>query len=258
MKKEKVLIFVLTHRDEWKYGYPKGYHTLWLGMKSHTIDRSYPWRDDNLPSGSLCDQNYLYSEYSGFYFLWKSLQAEDSNAIIVIDHYDWFFSKKRVFRFMLTQTDVRRLMKKNEVYFPTPTDIASNFNGMDVYALNRTALAANIDLLEPAIAKLYPEALTALREVYASHSLCSGNMMICRKSFFDGYAGFYFAIIDEIKDRIDLTGIKDRRIFGFMGEILINVFANYKKAQLACLPASSCLPIRQQISSKWREVRKKD
>jgi len=251
------MVFALTHREEWKHGYPRGYQTLWMGSKSHTIDRTYPWRDDNLSTGALTDENFLYSEYSGLYFLWKYLQNEDPQTIIVIDHYDWFFSKKRIFRFMLNEKDIRALVRKHPLYFPVPTDIAKNFGGMNVYELNKTALLQNIDLIAPAVQKLYPDAAEALQRVYTSHEMCSGNMMICRKPFFDEYMSFFFSLVNEMKDHVDLSGLKDRRVFGFMGEILINVFAIYKGIEPAPLAASSCLPIHEQIVFKIKELRAK-
>ena len=138
-KKEKVMVFALTHREEWKHGYPRGYQTLWMGSKSHTIDRTYPWRDDNLSTGALTDENFLYSEYSGLYFLWKYLQNEDPQTIIVIDHYDWFFSKKRIFRFMIKNGNHSQL----GFYFGAPSCVPATafetsgavLDGADVEAL---------------------------------------------------------------------------------------------------------------------------
>ena len=55
-------------------------------------------------------------------------------------------------------------------------------------------------------------------------------MMICRKPLFDQYCSWLFPLLFELEGQIDTQGIEDayqRRLFGFLGERLLNVWVEH-------------------------------
>ena len=59
-------------------------------------------------------------------------------------------------------------------------------------------------------------------------------MMICKKKKFDEYCHWLFDILFEVEKRTDITNytVAEARIYGYLSEILLNVWVDYKRLKV--------------------------
>ncbi|MCX6353097.1 MAG: DUF4422 domain-containing protein, partial [Bacteroidetes bacterium] len=82
------------------------------------------------------------------------------------------------------------------------------------------------NLMEDALAKLHPEYMDAFHEFGSGLSMSLYNMLIASYDFWDGYLGWVFSILFEVQKHYTIpTDANQRRVFGFLSERLLNVYA---------------------------------
>jgi hypothetical protein len=93
----------------------------------------------------------------------------------------------------------------------------------------------DLNLLESIINKKHPEFLEAFHEVLKGKRLYANNMFILKDEHFQEFMNWWFDVLFEFERRVDLskyTGYQ-QRIFGFIGERLLNVW--FRKKKLNCI-----------------------
>ena len=80
------------------------------------------------------------------------------------------------------------------------------------------------------IAERYPEYHETFSQLVHEKHTYFGNMLICRKELYDAYCTWLFDILFELQRRIKVEEEDSyhRRIFGFISEFLLYVFATVK------------------------------
>ncbi|MCP9319774.1 DUF4422 domain-containing protein [Acetobacter persici] len=86
--------------------------------------------------------------------------------------------------------------------------------------------AHDLALTRSVIADLYPDDLPAFDTVMAADEGYFTNVFVFRRDLFDTYCAWLFAILSEVERKADLTNYsaQARRIYGYLGERLFNVF----------------------------------
>ena len=64
------------------------------------------------------------------------------------------------------------------------------------------------------------------------------NMFIMKKELFDEFCSWLFSILFELENRLDITDYSayDARVFGFVGERLLDVWINTNKVNYKDIP----------------------
>jgi hypothetical protein len=79
----------------------------------------------------------------------------------------------------------------------------------------------------------YPEYLESYDFIMNGKILSAFNMFITREAIFKEYSEWLFNILFEVEKRIIISEDSyQRRVFGFMGERLLNVFVFHKKLKI--------------------------
>ncbi len=222
----RIRIIVATHK---KYKMPedKMYLPVFVGSAVSKEDLPYQ-RDDEGENISV--MNKYYCELTGVYWAYKNLKDAD---FIGLNHY------RRYFRYhgeLLKETDAARLLKKSPVivtkkrhyYIET---VYSQF----VHAHGKEGM----DTLREVFKDNYPEDLALFDRCMNRRSLHLYNMFIMRKDIFEDYCSFLFDLLKKTEERL---GDADR-MYGFLGERLLDVYLTKKHLSYQELPVLHTEPI---------------
>ena len=216
---------------------------------------------DDINQNISC-KNLYYSELTGIYWIWKNTQHE----ITGICHYRRFFTAKqepflyrikrwtylsrglyrkhfgliyasnvKLFRKMiLTESEMRKLLEQHDAILPIPIKLKKNVENH--YSLCHNA--SDLITLRQIINEKQPDYITAFDQTLLSNKLYANNMFILRKELFEEFMTWWFDVLFEFEQRIDLqtkTG-HQQRILGFIAERLLNVWFAHKKLNVVELP----------------------
>ena len=198
-----------------------------------------------LPKGYLMDnkkdnisyKNNSYCELTAIYWIWKNI-TED---IVGICHY------RRYFDFRTKPFVKKEAVVVSEEWFRMhskslllnvdtfnfdvvlPMSIPFRMNILERHALNLNFM--DMAVMEKVVLKLYPEYRKSLEYVfYHSSDVPQRNMFLMKKEYFDRYCEFLFNILFEVEKYVKLSPYAYyRRVFGFMGEMLLPLFCYHNK-----------------------------
>ncbi|MBN1469910.1 MAG: DUF4422 domain-containing protein [Fusobacteriaceae bacterium] len=250
-------IFIATHK---KFDVPKSkYHVpLHVGREGKE-DLGY-LGDNTGDNISLKNPNYC--ELTGLYWIWKNVIDIEYVGIChyrryfgiptilsSIVYYLSLFFKKIEGKFRLKKVWKERVKKISGVNkLNKEINLLENYfeNNLKSYDLiltkefkmNQTTkklwenalVPEEIDVLRVVILEKYPKYIEEFDKFLSKKKLSPCNMFISRKSFYDNYCEWLFDILFEVEKRIKISeDIYKARVFGFMGEYLLNVYINYHK-----------------------------
>ncbi len=226
-----VVILVCTHTDSF-YLRSDLYQPIHVGRALHP-ELNFDFIGDDT-GDNISRKNGSYCELTAHYWAWKNLDAD----YIGLCHYRRYFDFKAKPGLVNNDMEdvgydeikarcedvdpVALLGDGTEVILGRPSylphDVATNYIMSHV--------PEDFYLLCRIILKLYPEYEQTLRKHYfCSNKWMAYNMMFCRKELFDKYAEWMFSILAEVeKYRRPCDYSYQKRIYGFMGEILTPLF----------------------------------
>lgn len=229
----------------------KGYYNLQLGAVNSEKIIS-PIRDNI--GENISEKNSIYCELTGLYWIWKNID----DKIVGLTHYRRFFYKNPLIfnkKKILSEKDVINILDKYDIIVPQ----AGHLFASSIYKQYKKA--HDIDDLEKCgkiIKEKYPEYYETFTNVMKSNCYHPYNMFICKKKIINNYCEWLFTIFNELEKEIDISK-KDkynRRVFGFLGERLFNVWIinnNYKLKE--CPVYNIELPLwKQEIISIIKKI----
>lgn len=230
---KQICIMVAAHKD---YEFPQDSAYLPIHVGKTISDKELPFTADD--SGeNISELNKSYCELTGLYWLWKNKKAD----IYGLAHYRRYFrpfhqgihiAKQEIIgpkeiEQLLSQYSIV-LAKRRNYWIETVKQHYANAHH-----------ASDLAALEQVITQLYPEYLPSFNKVMDRRTLSLYNMFAMRAEHFDAYCSWLFAILFEVQKQVPYTeyGPYQGRVFGFMGERLLNVWAshNFKQRQIKYL-----------------------
>jgi Domain of unknown function (DUF4422) len=203
--------------------------------------------------------NPYYSELTGIYWVWKNTWQD----ITGVCHYRRYFTaqpepffyklkrfgyypiglyKKRygliytknTGRFssrIINEQELKRLLDFNDVILP----VARKLKYTVETHYRRYHDINDLNLVKALIAEKYPDFQDSFKKVLEGKKLYANNIFILKNDLFQEFMNWWFDILFEYQQRIDLTsktGYQKRNI-GFIAERLLNVW--FMKKQLKCV-----------------------
>ena len=179
-------------------------------------------RDDT--GDNISSRNPGYCELTGLYWAWKNLPDADA---IGLCHYRRFFKG--------TPQKINALLERTGCILPKPR----NYFIETTYSQYAHAHhATDLDTARVIIAERHPECLAAFDETMKSRKGHRFNMLIMTRPLLDRYCAWLFDILFELEKRLDISAYSanDRRVFGFVGERLLDVWIRANNIPYAELP----------------------
>lgn len=224
------VILVVTHKACWMPDLP-GYRPIQVGPG--TTIRSDWLRDDT--GEQISEKNPTFCELTGLYWAWKNMDAE----IVGLCHYRRYLGSRRrkgdKKNRLLTEDEIRALLAEHDAILPVKRHYWIETRESQYAHAHH---AEDLRCVEGILRERYPEYLPAWEKMLASRSGHICNMFIMRKKTADEYCRWLFDILFEAEKRLDISGYsgKDRRVFGYLGERLLDVWADTNRLQYAEVP----------------------
>lgn len=214
-----MVVMVAAHKPYWM---PQDavYHPVLVGACGKTAPVGW-LRDDT--GDNISGHNQTFCELTGHYWMWKNVNAD----IYGLCHYRRYFSRafpsgKKRSR-ILSGNQLYRRMQDCDVLLPKKRHywIETNYTQY-VHAHHEEDLRATREILS----EKYPDYLSAWDLVMQRRSGHRFNMFLMRREVFMDYSRWLFEILFELEHRLDISkySFYDRRVFGFIGERLLDVW----------------------------------
>lgn len=211
----KTKIYVMTHK---KFNVPiedtGTYVPLQVGS---ALNEDLGYLRDDL-GDNISDLNPFFGELTGYYWIWKNVNDID---IVGVCHYRRYFGINNKY---ITKNECERILRNNDIIC---SNIVKTEGKTYKEHFEESHNIKDLLLVGDAIRELYPDDLVEFDNSLSASDFTYGNLCIMRKKTFDDYCEWMFSIFTWMMDKLDLSGYDayHKRVFGFLSENLIRVFA---------------------------------
>lgn len=226
----KNLIFIVMHKD---YDVPTTdpYVSISVGPNKDKFKTVY--RDDT--QQNIANKNSMFCELTAQYWVWKNKAKEFDN--IGLCHYRRYFAKSSLQRnVLLTDKKITKYLQKYDILLPEPwywkTTVAEK------YYKEGEGKKKDLDTTRVAVEKIYPEYLDSFDYILSQNHASYCNMLVTSSKLFEDYNKWLFNILDYVEKNTDISSYTntEKRIFGYLSEILLNVWVYYNHFDIKYLP----------------------
>ncbi|MBQ3704987.1 MAG: DUF4422 domain-containing protein [Clostridia bacterium] len=203
-----------------------------IGEDGRPLDLGFR-RDDS--GENISEKNPYYCELTGLYWAWKNLPKEA--GAVGLAHYRRHFLRKggRDREDILGEREAEAYLRQADALLPRPRNywIETNYSQ---YAHAHHGI--DLDETRQILAEKYPEYLPVYDAYMRRTRGHRFNMFIMRRDLMEAYCRWLFDILLELEGRLDISGYNsyDRRVFGFVAELLLDVWLEKNEVRTMDLP----------------------
>lgn len=216
------------------------YMPIQVGKVLSTVNLNIPGDDTG---ENISRKNSNYCELTALFWAWKNLEKKDYIGLChyrrYFDFTPWRFREKYVMRAEQLGKgqqlpDLKKMFKKYDIILPVPMVFRKNLR--EHYELCH--IGKDMEELRKVIGELTPDYLNAFDAVMDKNNKLSGyNMFLTGWKNFDSYCEWLFPVLFELEKRIDIPNDPyQARIFGFLGERLLNVYCYRHRLRIKYYP----------------------
>ncbi len=214
----EIRVIVAAHKPYWMPDDP-----MYLPLQVGAAGRA-PFLDARDDTGNhISGKNATFCELTGLYWAWKNLDAD----ALGLAHYRRHFLYQHRLRpdrsMILTGKEAAECLARADIWLPKKRHywIETNYSQ---YA--HAHHAKDLDMVRALIAARHPGDLAAYDRVMQKTSGHRFNMMLMKRPLADRYCEWLFDLLFALEERLDISGYSDndRRVFGFVGERLLDVW----------------------------------
>lgn len=218
--KQHIIIGVIAHKS-----FPMPKDPIYVPIEVGAINRKehfYSNRDDL--GIQISAKNPYFCELTGFYYAYKNLDCD----ILGFVHYRRLFMKDGLFvkknlKNVLTGEAIDKKLQNHDFILPKKRHyvIESNYHHY-THAHKKDALIKTGEIIKRKYPDYYPFFVKHMKNTSGHYF----NMFIAKKEIADRYLDWLFDILFELEKEIDINTYQgyDKRVFGFIGERLLDVF----------------------------------
>lgn len=224
MKKSNMSIYVITHKP-YDVLDNEIYVPLQVGAELNK-DKNLGFLKDST-GDNISIKNKSFCELTGAYWIWKNSKAKITGLVHYRRYfYNNMFTNKS--KYVLTAEDINKTLQKYDCIVCKKSKIP--FGTVEKYYAKHH-YSKDYDILRKIIKEKYPEYLDSFNKVSKSNYYYNLNMLITRKELFDKYCDWLFDILFEVEKQTDTSEYSDydKRIYGFLSEILLRVWLEKNK-----------------------------
>ncbi len=234
----KTVIVVAAHKE---YRMPAD--PLYLPVQAgRALHAPLPYTGDD--SGeNISGKNPNYCELTCLYWAWKNLDAE----AVGLCHYRRYFAGRPFgerWSRILTAAQAERLLEKAPAVLPRKRNYYIE-TGYSQYA--HAHHVEDLIITRAILEEKWPEYVPAFDRTLSRTTGHRFNMLLMRRELLDRYCSWLFAVLAELESRLDISAYSDndKRVFGFVGERLLDVWVEMEK-----IPYCEC-PVIHMESQHW-------
>ena len=172
---------------------------------------------------NISEKNREYCELTALYWAWKNLDAD----ILGLCHYRRYFESAEKRGTFLQPDEAEHLLGYYDVLLPSERNYIFETNYTQYCNAHHNA---DLDITSEIIAEKYPEYKPAFDKRMAMTRGHRFNMFVMRKELSDEYCEWLFDMLSELEKRLNISEYteKDRRVFGYVAERLLDVWIDAK------------------------------
>lgn len=221
MEKKKISIYVVTHKNINHKIKLKNYYYIGVGSNKDINADVF----DNDGEDNISNKNNNYCELTAQYWIWKN----DNSDIVGLCHYRRFFYNSYLsffYNLYLKSNKIEKILNNYDIIVPKKFCVKNEKINTIYEQYCDQHYKKDIDNVREIIKSKYYNYLKAFDTLMNSSDLRLFNMVITSKKIFDEYSEFLFGVLFELEKITDLSEYNNyqKRIYGFLGERLINVF----------------------------------
>lgn len=240
---EECQIYVVAHK---KFHCPEG--KLYLPIQvGNGQDLPYKCLRDNVGE-NISEKNGTYCELTALYWIWKNVTHI---KYVGICHYRRYFSTSVLSnspKFFLKEKEILRILSDYDIILPKKINVRENIRTF--YYKYGKGREKDLFTLDRIIKNNFSDYYNTYKNVMSQKSGYYCNMMIISKERYDDYCRWLFQILFELERKINLTGYskEEKRVFGYISEILLNVWVNENQLKIKEYPiANTELNLKKRI-----------
>ena len=227
-------IIIATHKE-----YPMPDDSMYLPVHAGKAisNKTLPYQGDDTGE-HISGKNPHYCELTALYWAWKNI---DSDYIGLV-HYRRHFTLhnpllfiKNKFPYVLKHQECEKLLSQYDILLPRPRNyfIETNYSHY-IHAHP----AESMDMTRDIINTLYPEYIPAFDTVMKRTKAHMFNMFLMKKNIFSSYCEWLFSVLSALETKLDIFSYDayNQRIFGFVSELLLDVYIEKNHLPYAELP----------------------
>ncbi len=200
---------------------------------------------------NISEKNYCYCELTALFEGWKNSKA----LIKGLCHYRRFLSDldkpsinplvavddRNVHLYCVQGEAIEKYLQEYDILLPMPY---GPYPEKEYDDLKKYVYEKDIQTMISVINNEFPEYAEALKLVLNSKNITHYNMFIARSEIYDAYCEWLFAVLESVESKCDIQSYdtQHKRIYGYMGEVLLNVYVqkhNFKCKYLKLLSVVS-------------------
>jgi len=233
----KIQLYIAMHKP---YRTPEDgmYVPLQVGAAQHE-----PFLDtrDNGGEDQISLKNSTFCELTGMYWMMKNADADAVGLV----HYRRHFAMHRgkdAWASILTQEQAEELLGAHEAVLPKKRNYIIETNWSQ-YA--HAHYEKDLQTTREVLSEICPQYVPAFDATMKRRSGHRFNMMIMQRERFNQYCGWLFPILFELERRIDISAYDayNRRVFGFIGERLLDVWVETVQLDYCEIPVIDMEPV---------------
>ena len=181
---------------------------------------------------NISHKNHSFSELTALYWAWKNEYFKESDFCGLVHYRRYFEGIESFGRFrILGEADIMNYMSQYDVLVPRERKyyietVRSHYE--------HAHYKKDLDTLEEVFREYSPEYIPAFTAVMEQKSLYLYNMFVMKSKYYNDYCLWLFTILFEVEKRVDISEYDryQKRIFGFLGERMFNVWLLHHKLKV--------------------------
>lgn len=226
-------IYVATHNQEPAIKNTELYRPIQVGSKL-AVERLNCLHDDE--GNNISSKNPNYCELTALYWMWKNDKSSD---VVGLCHYRRFLTKNPLSnseRFFLNESDIAKRLRDSAIIVPKKF-FWREYSVREAFEAG-WGRAKDLEITRGILAERYNEYVDMFDDVLMRDNAFYCNIFIAKKDLADNYCTWLFDVLGHLEKRVDLSGycVQEQRIFGYISEILLNVWVEYNELAYCEVP----------------------
>lgn len=227
------MIYIVSHKQFALPELDNSYFPIYVGDKvKNYAKENQLLTDDFSDTENISVKNMSYCELTALFWIWKNDLESD---YIGLNHYRRFFLSKTNSNQILGEDETNLSLKENDIILPQKLKFRCT---IEKYYCRTTGYEKDLQTLESIIYKEYPDYLEAYRLFLSGHEMVYANMFVMSRELLSQYCKWLFEILFQVEKIIDITDYTpaEKRVFGYMGELLLNVWVIHNELKADYYP----------------------